>query len=66
MGVGKKIKERREELGLFQSELAERVGVSQVMINHIEKGRKIPNALLFADIAHELKCTMDDLIDKTA
>lgn len=61
MSIGQNIRKRREELGLHQLELAERVGVSQAMIVHIEKGRKMPSIPLFADIAKALRCTMDEL-----
>ncbi|WP_454691160.1 helix-turn-helix domain-containing protein [Achromobacter aloeverae] len=37
-GFGKRVKERRQELGLTQVELAERVGISQVAIRKIETG----------------------------
>lgn len=65
MSIGKNIRNRREEFGLDQSELAERVGVSQTMISHIEKDRKNPSIGLLADIAKVLNCTMDELVHET-
>ncbi len=61
MNIGKSIKQRRTERGLTQEELAAAVMVDRTLIAHIEAGRKIPNVLLFADIAKALRCTMDDL-----
>ena len=46
MSIGQNIRKRREELGLHQEELAERVGISQAMIVHIEKGRKTKEAFI--------------------
>ena len=62
MSIGKNIKTNREHAGLDQIELAERVGVTQAMISHIESGRKTPSVPLLADIAKVLHCTMDDLV----
>lgn len=43
MNVGKKIKERRQELGLTQQELSERLGYkSRSSVNKIELSRDIP------------------------
>lgn len=53
------IKERREELGLTQKELAEKAGITQSFLCDIEQGRskpsidtavKIANALNISDI----------------
>ena len=46
VSIGQNIRKRREELGLHQEELAERVGISQAMIVHIEKGRKTKEAFI--------------------
>lgn len=37
--IGGMIRERREAMGLTQSDLAERSGVSRVRISHLESGR---------------------------
>ncbi len=67
MSIGKNVKLKREACGLDQCELAERVGISQAMVSHIEAGRKFPSVPLLADIAKALHCTMDELTaDKTA
>lgn len=61
MSIGKNIKERREQSGLDQSELAERLEIDRSLISHIESGRKLPSVPLLADIAKALGCTMDEL-----
>lgn len=63
MNIGTNIRKRRESEGLDQIELAERVHVTQVMISHIEHGRKMPSVALLKDIAKVLHCTMDELAD---
>lgn len=61
MSIGRNVKSRREACGLDQSELAERVKISQAMVSHIEAGRKMPSVALLADIAKVLNCTIDEL-----
>lgn len=62
MSVGKNVRKYREESGLNQTELASKAGITQIMISHIETGRKIPSVAVLADIAKALNCTMDDLV----
>lgn len=62
MSVGKNVRKYREESGLDQTELASKAGITQMMISHIETGRKIPSVAVLADIAKALNCTMDDLV----
>lgn len=57
------IREARKKVGMTQIELADACGVSNVMIHHVEIGRKIPNAYLLRDIAHALGVTMEELVD---
>jgi transcriptional regulator with XRE-family HTH domain len=59
----KKIKRRREALGLSQTEAAQRARFSLQRWNNIEAGRRLaidPDALLA--VARALKCRMEDLI----
>ena len=62
MSIGENIKKIREGRGIKQSELAERVGVTQSMMSQIERGSKVPSMPLGADIARELECSMDDFV----
>ena len=43
MSIGQRIRERREELGLSQAELARRLGVSQSTVGNYEAGISSPN-----------------------
>ena len=61
MSIGKNVKRYRENEGLDQTELAERLHITQSMVSHIESGRKIPSVPLLADMAAVLHCTMDEL-----
>ena len=59
---GARVEEARKKKGLTQEELAERIGVSQSMINHIEKARKKPSFENAVALANELGITVDSLI----
>ena len=59
-----KVKFFREQAGLTQLQLAERVDVRQSMIANIERGFKRPSLELLAHIADCLGVKMDDLIRK--
>lgn len=56
-----KMKQRRSECGLSQSELAKRVGVSRQTINMIENGGYNPTVELCIRICKELSVTLDYL-----
>jgi len=56
-----KIKEYRENTGVTQSELAERVGVRRETIVHLENGRYNPSLKLAMDIADVFQVTVEDL-----
>lgn len=66
MTMGKKIKLKRQELGLYQSELAELVGVNQPQISRIEKGLRNPSVDLLLKISKVLHCDLDDLTETEA
>ena len=59
---GERIEAARKKKGLTQEELAERVNVSQSMINHIENGNKKPSLETAVALANELGVTLDSLI----
>lgn len=66
MNIGKNIKKIREAAGLNQTELAEKLGVSQSMICQIERGSKACSMPLGAEIAEVLGCKIGDLIADNA
>lgn len=56
-----KIKERRTELNITQSELAERAGVRRETIVHLERGKYNPSLKLAFDIAKILDMSVEEL-----
>lgn len=62
MSLGKNIKNLREERNMQQSELAEKVGVTQAMVCQIERGTKNPSLQTGLEIAKALGCTVDELL----
>lgn len=64
MGLSDNISELRTSKGVSQEELAEKVGVHQTFISHIEKGIKTPTVSMLVAIADELDCSTDYLLDR--
>lgn len=62
MSVAENLKRIREERGITQAELADKVQVTQGMLCHIERGRKMMPLQLAKDIADALQCKVDDLL----
>lgn len=60
--IGKKIKERRIELGMKQEELAEKAGLSLSYIGMIERGEKIPRLEPFVTLLNVLGLTADEVL----
>lgn len=50
---------RRKRMGKTQSRLSREIGISQVSISAIEKGRKQPRLETLARMATVLECPMD-------
>jgi transcriptional regulator with XRE-family HTH domain len=59
--VGGIIAERRNRLGLSQSELAERVGINQESLSKMENGRISPKFERLQRFADALGCRVEDL-----
>ena len=55
------IRERREELGLSQMQLAEKVGVNQTAISQWERGVSMPTLPKALALASALNCKIEDL-----
>lgn len=60
--IGKRLKSKREELGIKQKEFADRVGVSAPAINQFESGEKKPSPDVLTRIAEELGVSTDYLL----
>lgn len=61
--IGKRIRKYRENLGLSQKELAEKIGVSNSRISNWEKGINRPDADILADLCRALKVSPSNLLD---
>lgn len=60
--IGKRIKAKREEIGMSQKGLAEKVSISPAAMNQFEKGGKKPSSEVLARIATELGVSTDYLL----
>ncbi len=60
--MGKRIKRRRESLGLTSKILSTSIGVTASLISQIEKGKAFPSIVTLKKIAEELKTTVGNLI----
>lgn len=64
MAVSERVRDLREQKGISQRQLAEDVGVSQSLINQIERGTKNPSLQVACSIAEALDCKVEDLVKK--
>lgn len=64
MTMGKHLKQLRENSGLTQPELAEKLGVKQAMISRMENDTQIPSLLLTIQIADVFNCSLDRLVGR--
>ena len=55
------IKEKRQELGMTQQELADKVGVRRETIVFLEQGKYNPSLQLAHNVAVALKTSIDEL-----
>ena len=62
--LGARIKSRREEINLRQSDLAELVGLSRTSVTNIERGRQRLFLDQYADICQALRVSPSDIIPK--
>lgn len=58
--VGSKIKKYRNNLGLTQFILGEKIGIDQRQIAQIESGKSFPSLKTLAKLATEFKCQVGD------
>lgn len=64
VGLGPRIRQRRQAAGLTLTELARRAGTAKATLCNIELGRnKMPNALLLYRIATATGVRMEQLLD---
>lgn len=60
--LGSRIMQRRKYLGIKQSELAEKLGVSDNQISNIENGKSFPRLNSFVKLCRILDCNSDYLL----
>lgn len=58
-----KLKKLRNEIGMSQKDLADKLGVSDTVIVNYENGKKTPNLKRLVQMAEILNCTLDEIID---
>ncbi len=63
MTLGNKVKNRREELGMTQTELAESARLSQGHISKVESGTFIPKESTLIVLAVALRLEPEELLD---
>ena len=56
MSIGSRIKERREELGITQTQLADMIGVTKGAIGNYETDANSPKASIMYKVFRALKC----------
>ena len=68
--IGRRIKERREQLGLTQAEFAEQLGVATNYISTIERGASFPRCEKLIAVLNGLETSADaifcDVLDYSA
>lgn len=57
--IGERIKNRRLELGLTQTDIYQACGISSGALSKIENGNRTPSVLSFYELSKVLKCSMD-------
>lgn len=61
--MGEKIRNRRTELGMTQTELAEKVGISRVRLSDIERGvREVIKVSTLVAFSTVLNISIDELL----
>ena len=62
MNFGERMRVLREDAGLTQGDVADKIGVSRPMVNRIEQGTKVPSLFVAILIADTLNTTVDYLV----
>lgn len=57
--IGKRMKQRREQLGMTQEDLADKIGVSTNYISTVERGESFPRCQRLVDILNALETSAD-------
>ena len=57
--VVNRLRQRRQQAGLSQAALSERVGVSRQALAAIEASRQVPSTTLALELARQLRCSVE-------
>ena len=60
--IGNRIRERRKELKLTQTDMHRECGISSGALSQIENGSRVPSAIAFYSISQALNCSMEYLM----
>lgn len=61
--IGRRLRQLREAQGMTQTELAERVGVSQSHISDVELNQRMPSMRILVKLAESLGVGVGDLFN---
>lgn len=64
MNIGLSIRRMREDSGLEQQELAEKIGISRALMSYIETGSRSPSLSVVIALSDVLHCSIDELIGR--
>lgn len=64
--LGRRIADRRNQLGWTQQELADRLGVSRAAVSHLEAGLNVPGERTVTLLAGLFKCEPHELVSATS
>lgn len=59
LSIGKRIKSRRLELHLTQTDIYEKCGISSGVLSRIENGKNVPSVIAFHRLSQVLECDMN-------
>lgn len=57
--VGKRLKNRRKQLGITMADIQEKTNISTGNLSLIENGKHLPSALALIELSEILDCTID-------
>ncbi len=60
--IGNRIRERRKELRLTQTDMHRECGITSGALSQIENGSRVPSAIAFYSISQALSCSMEYLM----
>lgn len=59
LSIGNRIKARRQELHLTQTDIFEKCGIASGVLSRIENGKNVPSVITFYRLSQILECDMN-------